>query len=67
MSRKVLIVICVIVVLLVGIWVLTNYQRAKKTQELLIKLGDQDDLIALDAMDQLRHRGSTIAHASSIS
>ena len=60
MSRKVLITICVIFVLLVGIWVLTNYQRAKKTSELLIKLGDPDDLVALDAMDQLRHRGSAI-------
>jgi HEAT repeat protein len=60
LSRKVLITICVIFVVLVGIWMATNYQRAKKTSELLIKLGDPDDMIALDAMDQLRHRGSAI-------
>lgn len=60
MSRKVIITLAAIVVLLVGIWVLTNLQRAKKTQELLIHLVDPDDLAAMDAMDQLRHRGHSI-------
>lgn len=60
MSRKTIATILIIIVILAGVWTWTSYQRARKTQELLTQLADPDDAAAMDAMSQLRHRGSDL-------
>ena len=59
-NRRAIVTLIIIVVILGAVWALTSYQRARKTQELLIKLAASDELEAMDAMDQLRSRGRSI-------
>jgi HEAT repeat protein len=56
-SRKTLIFLVVVVVVGGGVWGMTAYQKARKTQELLTKLAERDEAVAGEAMAQLRTRG----------
>ena len=61
MNRRAIVTLIVILAILGGVWALTSYQRARKTQELLTKLASPDEFEAMDAMQQLRSRGRSIA------
>ncbi len=63
MQRRHIIWIVIIAIIAGGVWYITALQRARKTQELLTKLASQDESEALDAMDQLRHRGRELEPA----
>ncbi|MGD9517893.1 MAG: HEAT repeat domain-containing protein [Armatimonadota bacterium] len=60
MSRKTLVILLLVVLVLSAVWALTAYQRARKTQELLTALAERDDAAATEAMAQLRHRGPKV-------
>lgn len=57
MSRKRIVMVLVLAVLGLGVWALTNYQRGRKVGELLAQLADADQFKAMEAMEQLKHRG----------
>ena len=57
MSRKRTVAVLILAILALGIWALTNYQRGRKVGELLEQLSDTDQFKAMEAMEQLRHRG----------
>ncbi|MBC7287128.1 MAG: HEAT repeat domain-containing protein [Armatimonadetes bacterium] len=61
MSRRAIASLIVIVIILGALWGLTRYQRARKTQELLSKLAVKDEAEAMDALEQLRHRGASLS------
>ena len=63
MQRRHIAWIVIIAIIAGGVWYITAVQRARKTQELLTKLASQDESEALDAMDQLRHRGRALEPA----
>lgn len=57
MSRKRIVTVLILAVLALGAWALTNYQRGRKVGELLAQLADADQFKAMEAMEQLKHRG----------
>lgn len=57
MSRKRIVIVLILAVLALGVWALTNYQRGRKVGELLVQLADADQFKAMEAMEQLKHRG----------
>ncbi len=60
MTRKTVVTLLAIILVLAVVWGLTAYQRARKTQDLLTQLAEQDEGAAMEAMAQLRHRGSQL-------
>ncbi|MCX7600013.1 MAG: HEAT repeat domain-containing protein [Armatimonadetes bacterium] len=57
MSRKRIIAMLILAVLALSVWALANYQRSRKVGELLAQLADVDQFKAMEAMEQLKHRG----------
>ncbi|MCD6351092.1 MAG: HEAT repeat domain-containing protein, partial [Armatimonadetes bacterium] len=60
MTRKTLVTLLLLALVLAAVWALTAYQRARKTQELLTQLAERDEGVAMEAMTQLRHRGRSL-------
>jgi len=60
-SRKRVITVLVLLILVGAVWALTNYQRGRKVKELLGQLSDADQLKTMEAMEQLRHRARFVA------